>query len=86
MVVQNPYDMGYQSVRLLKAMVEGDKGTVSEMFPGKGKDADVYDTGLKIVVPDGKTPLKADLFDKKTEFLTIGEFRKWLDKYGLKGS
>jgi ribose transport system substrate-binding protein len=86
MVVQNPYDMGYQSVRLLKAMIEGDKGTVGEMFPGKGKDADVYETGLKVVVPDGKTPLKAEMFDKKTEFVTIGEFRKWLEKYGLKGS
>jgi ribose transport system substrate-binding protein len=86
MVVQNPYDMGYQSVRLLKAMIAGDKGTIGEMFPNKGKDADLYDTGLKVVVPNGKSPLKADLFDKNTEFLNIGDFQKWLNKYGLKGS
>src|SRR5438132_8173424 len=33
MVVQNPYQMGYQGVRLLKALVEDDKGTIQKMFP-----------------------------------------------------
>ena len=87
MVVQNPYEMGYQAVRLLKAMYEKDTATIKEMFPGEGKDdGDLYDTGLKVVVPDEKSPLKADMFGEKTQFLTLAEFKKWLDKYGLRGS
>jgi len=85
-LVQNPYEMGYQSVRLLKAMVGKDQATIKEMFPGSGKDADIYDTGLKVVVPNEKSPLKAEMFDDKTQFMTLGEFREWLAKYNLKGS
>ncbi|MGE3820777.1 MAG: substrate-binding domain-containing protein, partial [Isosphaeraceae bacterium] len=33
-VVQNPYEMGYQGVRLLKAYVENDAKTIGEMLPG----------------------------------------------------
>ena len=33
MVVQNPFDMGFQSVRLLKAMLTDDKAMIGEMFP-----------------------------------------------------
>ncbi len=87
MVVQNPYDMGYQSVRLLKALIAKDDATVKEMFPNQGSaDGDLYDTGLKVVVPDAKSPLKADLFNSKTQFLTLEEFNKWLSENGLKGS
>jgi ribose transport system substrate-binding protein len=87
MVVQNPYEMGYQGVRLLKAMVEKDDKTVKEILPKKGQDeGDLYDTGLKVVVPDEGSPLKADLFEKKTQFLKLGEFRDWLKKYDLTGS
>ena len=32
-VCQNPYEMGYQGVRLLKALVEKDEKTISEMLP-----------------------------------------------------
>lgn len=87
MVVQNPYQMGYQGVRLMKALHENDQKTVRELLPNQGKpDGDLYDTGLKVVVPDEGSPLKADLFDKKTEFLRRSEFKKWLDKYNLKSS
>ena len=87
MVVQNPYDMGYQAVRLLKAMHEKNTATIEAMFPdaGKEEDGDLYDTGLKVVVPDA-TSLKSDMFGEKTQFLTLAEFKKWLDKFGLKGS
>ncbi|MFN0198834.1 MAG: substrate-binding domain-containing protein, partial [Planctomycetaceae bacterium] len=37
MVVQNPYQMGYQGVRLLKALVENDQPVVAEMFPHHGE-------------------------------------------------
>ncbi|MCZ6793961.1 MAG: substrate-binding domain-containing protein [Planctomycetota bacterium] len=87
MIVQNPYEMGYQAVRLLNAMLEDDKKTIQEMFPDAGKkDGDIYDTGLKAVVPDEKSPLKAEMFGKTTKFLTLGEFKKWLDEYNLTGS
>ena len=36
-VCQNPYEMGFRGVRLLKALVEKDQATVSEMFPGGSK-------------------------------------------------
>src|SRR6185312_15780510 len=46
-VCQNPYEMGYQGVRLLKAFIEDDKATVSEMLPG---GATVIDTGVRVIV------------------------------------
>jgi ribose transport system substrate-binding protein len=87
MVVQNPYEMGYQGVRLLKALAQGDKATIQAMLPKHDEPGgDLYDTGLKVVVPDTGSPLKSDLFDKKTQFLKLSEFRDWLKKYNLKQS
>jgi ribose transport system substrate-binding protein len=87
MVVQNPYEMGYQGVRLMKALLENDQATVKKMLPKLGeKDGDIYDTGLKVIVPDKGSPLKADLFDRRTEFLNLTDFHKWLDTYTLGGS
>jgi ribose transport system substrate-binding protein len=94
LIVQNPYDMGYQGVRLMKALVEDDKSTIAEMYPSwnpeSGKfntpDGDIRTTGLKVVVPDDKSPLKQEMFEKTTEFLKLPEFKAWLDKYKLKGS
>jgi ribose transport system substrate-binding protein len=87
MVVQNPYQMGYQGVRLLKALYEKDDATVKKMLPNQGKpEGDIYDTGIKVVVPDKGSPLKADMFDKKTQFLNLSDFREWLKKYNLTGS
>jgi ribose transport system substrate-binding protein len=87
MVVQNPYEMGYQGVRLLKALVEGDGMLIAAMLPKLSQPAgNIYDTGLKVVVPDDGSPLKADLFGPKTQFMKLGEFREWLTKYGLEGS
>jgi len=87
MVVQNPYEMGYQGVRLMKALYENDQKTVAAMLPHHGQpDGDLYDTGLKIVVPDDKSPLSPSLFGSKTEFLTLDKFKTWLEKYRLQGS
>jgi len=87
MVVQNPYEMGYQGVRLMQALVRNDQATIKEMLPNQGKaEGDVYDTGLKVVVPDGDSRLKAGMFDKKTQFLQLSKFREWLAKYKLTGS
>ena len=87
MVVQNPFEMGYRAVRLMKALVDDDQAVIHEMFPNLGEpDGDLNDTGLKIVVPDEKSPLKREMFGESTEFYTLGAFREWLAKYGLKGS
>jgi ribose transport system substrate-binding protein len=82
MVVQNPFQMGYQGVKLMKALVQHDDATVKDMLKG----GDIYDTGLKVVVPDEGSPLKPEMFDKNVEFLKLSDFRKWLDKYKLTGS
>jgi ribose transport system substrate-binding protein len=85
--VQDPYEIGYQSARLLKAMVQEDEATLHEMFPDPSQaDGDLYDTGLKIVVPGADSPLKAEMFDSKTGFFDLPAFRKWLAEHHLESS
>lgn len=87
MVVQNPFEMGYQGVRLMKALVEKDDATINELLPHHAEDGgDLYDTGLKVVVPDQGSPLEAGQFGPTTQFLKLGEFKAWLAKHGLQGS
>jgi len=87
MVVQNPYQMGYQGVRLMKALVTDDQATIQEMLPKLGQpEGDIYDTGLKVVVPESSSSLKPEMFDKTTQLLPLSEFRQWLEKYNLTGS
>jgi len=53
MVVQNPFDMGIQTVRLLLAMRTDDDATIMEMFPNRGEPGgDIYTTGLRLIIPD----------------------------------
>jgi ribose transport system substrate-binding protein len=79
--------MGYQGVRLMKALVKDDQATIKEMLPNLGKtDGDVYDTGLKVVIPDEGSPLKPEMFDKKTKVLKLSEFKAWLKDKNLTGS
>jgi ribose transport system substrate-binding protein len=91
MVVQDPFDMCFQATRVLKALYENDKATVKEMFPKEGaENGDLHDTSLKVVVPDDKSPVTADLFKAKfgdsVQYMTLDQFRDWLKKYGLTGS
>ena len=88
MVVQNPFDMGVQTVRLLKAMVQDDKAVIDEMFPNPDDaDGDIFTTGLRVVVPDASSPVSKDLFDPEVvEYMVLPDFRDWLDKYGLTSS
>jgi len=59
MVVQNPFEMGIQTVRLLLAMHAGDEATIKEMFPRLGQpDGDIYTTGLRLIVPDADPLVK----------------------------
>jgi ribose transport system substrate-binding protein len=94
MVVQNPYDMGYRGTRLMKALVAGDHQTIHEMLPAYDPqkheftepDGDILTTGLRVVYPDSGTPLKKESFAETTEFLSLGEFQKWLAEHHLTGS
>lgn len=90
MVVQNPFGMGYESVRYAFAKLSGDSDTISGMFPNMGEEGgDILDTGLKVVVPDSGSPLTPEMFDEfgnGVEFLPISQFKAWLDEYGLTSS
>ncbi len=88
MLVQNPFEMGVQTVRLLTALHEGDEATVKEMFPRAGEvDGDLYTTGLRLIVPDANTPLEAAAFSGDgVEVMPLSTFRDWLAKHGLSSS
>jgi ribose transport system substrate-binding protein len=93
MVVQNPFMMGFETARLLTALLEKDEATIDSMFPNRKQPisenptADIYTTGLRLVAPDSDTSLKKEQFDEKiVEFMTLSEFQEWLAKYNLKSS
>jgi len=78
-------------VRLLQALHAGDAATVTEMFPNQGKaDGDIFTTGLRLIHPDGKTPLGGPdarpLGIENVEVMPLPAFREWLTKYGLTSS
>jgi len=89
MVVQNPFAMGYESVRYAFAKAKGDQDTLKSMFPNMGQPGgDILDTGLKVVAPPG-SPLKAEMFEsfgKSVEFLDLPAFQTWLKQYDLTSS
>ncbi len=76
-VCQNPYQMGYLGVRLLKAYIEKDQKTIDEMLPGS---IDSIDTGVRVIVP------KKDSAVKGENVIDIQEMKKWLESKGLKSS
>lgn len=90
MVVQNPFGMGYEAVRYAVAKGTGDNETVKKMFPNMGAPGgDILDTGLKVVVPDAGSALKAEMFQSfgsSVEFLNISAFQDWLKQYQLTSS
>ncbi|MCE9544897.1 MAG: substrate-binding domain-containing protein [Planctomycetia bacterium] len=94
MIVQNPYDMGYKGVQLMKALVTDDHKAIHELFPDYDPqqkkftkdDADVFTTELRVVVPDKDSPLSKANFDPQTVFFKFSDFQKWLNERGLKGS
>ncbi len=90
MVVQNPFGMGYESVRYCVAKMTKDEKTEKEMFPKLGEPGgDILDTGLKVVVPDAGSRLTADMFSSfgaGVEVLSFIQFQEWLKKYNLTSS
>jgi ribose transport system substrate-binding protein len=93
MVVQNPYGMGYQGTRLMKALYENDSQVVNELFPDydfdkkefKSADGDIRHTDVRVVVPN-ESPITKDDFDDSVKFFTIDEFDQWLKERNLIGS
>ena len=94
MVVQNPYQMGYLSVKLIKAMIDDDGKAIQELFPSydpekkefSEEDGDILNTELRVVVPGKDSPLKKEMFRAETQFFYFGDFKKWLDERGLVSS
>ena len=90
MVVQNPFGMGYDSVKYALAKLTGDDATVAELFPNMQEPGgNIRDTGLKIVVPDSGSKLTPEMFQEFGEgvkFLTLKEFQAWLAEYKLTSS
>jgi ribose transport system substrate-binding protein len=76
-VCQNPYEMGYQGVRLLKALIEKDQATINEMLPA---GATIIDTGVRVIVPSNDSPIKGE------NVLDIKAMKQWLAGKGLKSS
>jgi ribose transport system substrate-binding protein len=96
MVVQNPYEMGYQGTRLMQALVQDDHETIHEMLPAydlqsrtftdPDGNGDILTTGLRVVHPDSGSPLRKEMFGESTEFLSLSQFKKWLSEHNLTGS
>ncbi len=76
-VCQNPYDMGYRGVKLLKALIEKDQKTIDEMLPN---GTDTIDTGVRVVVPKKDSPVKGD------NVIDIDAMKSWLASKGLKST
>lgn len=75
-VCQNPYDMGYLGVQLLKAMIQKDDATIKSILPdGKSRE-----TGVRVIVPNAESPVKGE------NVITIEEMKSWLESKGLRSS
>jgi len=87
LAVQNPYEMGRRSIKVLKALVDEDEAALKEIFPNHGRpDGDIHDTGVRIIVPDEASPVKDDMLRESTERMTLEQFKAWLAENNLKGS
>lgn len=76
-VCQNPYQMGYLAVRLLKAYITKDQKIVDEMLPN---GTDSIDTGVRVIVPTKDSPVRGE------NVIDIKEMKAWLESKGLKSS
>ena len=97
MIVQNPFEMGVKTVRLLLAMQEGQDAIIMNMFPNYGQPGgDRFTTGLRLIIPDAwendedapisKKDLESAVSAGTLEVLSLSVFREWLKKYGLSSS
>ena len=76
-VCQNPYQMGYLGVRLLKATSTRTRRRSTRCCPAAPT---AIDTGVRVIVPSKDSPVKGD------NVIDIDEMKKWLASKGLKSS
>lgn len=74
--VQNPYQMAYLGVKVLKATLDGDQATVNSILG----ETRIRDTGIRLVVPDQSKNLASEYL------IRFSEFKKDLDAKGLESS
>lgn len=81
-VCQNPYEMGFQGVKLLKALIQKDQDAIKAVVPdGKSRD-----TGVRVIVPSAESPVMKQNKAKGDDVITIEEMKAWLTSKGLKSS
>jgi ribose transport system substrate-binding protein len=80
MLVQNPFQMGADGVKLMLALIEKNDAVTKEMFPNYAQSDknDMFDTELRIVVPDAQTSVTAEILEKSTRLMKLSEFKQWL--------
>jgi ribose transport system substrate-binding protein len=80
MLVQNPFQMGADGVKLMLALIEKNDAVTKEMFPNYAQSDknDMFDTELRIVVPDAQTSVTAEILEKSTKLMKLSEFKQWL--------
>lgn len=88
MVVQNPFQMGFDGVKLLHALAAEDQETIDSMYPDYSQEGtgDLYRTELRVVVPDEGSPITKEPFEGSTQFFNYSEFQEWLKERGLSSS
>jgi ribose transport system substrate-binding protein len=90
LIVQNPYAMGYDSVRCAFLKLTGDEQAARAMFPeGVDQAGMIRDTGLKVVVPQGSQKLTGEMFSEfgdNVEFIAFPDFKAWMTELGLTSS
>jgi ribose transport system substrate-binding protein len=88
MLVQNPFQMGFDGVKLMVALIGKDDATLKEMFPTYAQEGenDMFKTELRVVVPDAETKVTPDLLEKSTKLMKFSEFKKWLEERNLTSS
>jgi len=83
-VCQNPYEMGYQGVRVLKALLDKDDKAVKEILTGP--DGKTRETGVRVIVSKPDSPVLKANKPKGDDVITIEEMKSWLKSKGLKSS
>lgn len=88
MLVQNPFQMGFDGVKLMLALATDDEAVQKEMYPSyaQSDENDMFKTELRVVVPDSETKVTAELLEKETKLMKFSEFKKWLEDRKLVSS
>jgi ribose transport system substrate-binding protein len=76
-VCQNPYDIGYLGVKLLKAYVSNDETTLKVMLPNGATE---IETGVRVIVPSKDSPVKGE------NVIDIKAMKEWLASKKLSSS